>query len=307
MYKVTVGIPTYKRPKMLEKLVNSIFSSNIDRSLIGTLDIVVVDNDVDRTAEALINRLIANNTSEFFKLHYHCYPIKGLSNVRNEIIGKALLLQPDYIAFMDDDEYVNPEWLNELTRTVIQNKGDFAMGPVIADFETKVSPAIAEGFPYFKYADQTKVHFIHSGNMIMRSQFIRDQEMKFDPRFNTLGAEDSYFGLTALKKGGSIFWAKKAIAYETIPAKRASLNWLIKRRFRGGNTYVYILLLEKQYGKVIKKIAVSLFYLCIGALAALLTPIPFKHRYFGILKIAETLGALAALFDIKYHEYLKTR
>ncbi len=292
---------------MLEKLVNSIFMSNIDRTLIEPIDIVVVDNDIDRTAETVINRLITINTSEFFNLHYFSYSNKGLSNVRNEIIKEALLLKPDYIVFVDDDEYVSAEWLNELIRTITQNKGDFALGPAIPDFESRVSSAIAEGFPYFKFADQAEIDFIHSGNMIMRSEFIRVHQMKFDPRFNTLGAEDSYFGVTALKRGGSIFWSKKAIAYETIPAKRATLNWLIKRRFRGGNTYVYILLMEKEYAKIIKKIAVSFIYLCIGILALLLTPIPFKHRYFGILKIAESLGALAALFDIKYHEYLKTR
>ena len=41
-----------------------------------------------------------------FKLHYHNYPIKGLSNVRNEIMEKALLLDPDFVVFVDDDEYV---------------------------------------------------------------------------------------------------------------------------------------------------------------------------------------------------------
>ena len=86
MYKLTIGIPSYQRPAMLEKLVRSIFSCNIDHYLIAHLDIVVMDNDVDRSAEPVIKSLIASNTNEFYHLHYFNYPEKGLSNVRNEII-----------------------------------------------------------------------------------------------------------------------------------------------------------------------------------------------------------------------------
>ena len=307
MYKLTIGIPSYQRPAMLEKLVKSIFSCNIDHYLIAHLDIVVIDNDVDRSAEPIIKSLISSNTYEFHHLHYFNYPEKGLSNVRNEIIKKAMLLEADYIACIDDDEYVSVEWLNELIRTVVNNDGDFALGPVIPVFEKKVSTAISTWFFYFKYEDQRILNFIYSSNLIMRTRFLLVQQMEFDPRFNTLGAEDSYFGAIAIKKRATIFWANKAVAYETIPSERASLNWLIKRKFRLANSYMYILLLEKKYIKIVKKIFVSFIYLPIGFFAMILTPINFKYRYYGILKIAESIGALARLFNIKYHEYLKPR
>jgi succinoglycan biosynthesis protein ExoM len=307
MYNLTIGIPSYKRPEMLEKLVLSILLSNIDRELIGALNIVVVDNDVERTAEPVIKQLIENNTSTFFQLHYYNYPIKGLSNVRNEILDKALFFQPDYIAFVDDDEYVHAEWLNELTRTVLNNHADFAVGPAIPVFENAVSSGLVYGFSNFDYVDQLKINYIHSGNLIIRTAFLLANNLRFDPRFNTLGAEDSYFGVSALKMGGSIYWAKQAIVYETIPAKRGTLSWLIKRKFRGGNTFVYILLMEKEYGKLLKKIIISLFYLSFGTLALLLTPFNFKYRYIGVYKISESLGAFSSIIKIQYHEYLKTR
>lgn len=307
MYNLTIGIPSYKRPEMLEKLVLSILLSNIDRELIGALNIVVVDNDVERTAEPIVKQLIENNSSTFFQLHYYNFPIKGLSNVRNEILDKALLFQPDYIAFVDDDEYVHAEWLNELTRTVVNNHADFAVGPAIPVFETAVSSGLVYGFNNFEYGDQLKINYIHSGNLIIRTAFLLANNLRFDSRFNTLGAEDSYFGVSALKMGGSIYWSKQAIVYETIPAKRGTLSWLIKRKFRGGNTFVYILLLEKEYGKLLKKIIISLFYLSFGTLALLLTPFNFKYRYIGVYKISESLGAFSSLIKIQYHEYLKNR
>lgn len=304
MYKLTIGIPTYKRPIMLEKLLHSILSSHVDSSLLSYIDIVVVDNDAERTAEAVVAHWINNHPDSFFHLHYFNYPIKGLANVRNEILKRALILEPDYIAFIDDDEYACPDWMNELTFTIVNNQADIVVGPVLPIFEQETSPAISSAFYFFRYNDQEAIDFMYSGNVIMRARFLIDQQLIFDARFNTLGAEDTFFGVTALKKGAKIFWSNKAVAYEVVPEKRAKLSWLIKRKFRLANTYMYILLIEKQYGKIIKKVLVSFFFLFVGTLALILTPMGIKHRFFGILKISESLGALAKLFNINYQEYL---
>jgi glycosyltransferase involved in cell wall biosynthesis len=306
MNKLTIGIPTYQRPAMLEKLVHSIFACRLDSQLIQQIDVLIVDNDADKTAEETVKSFLENPNPNF-QVHYSNFPIKGLSNVRNEIIRQAMDLEPDYIVFIDDDEYVTTDWLLELLKTVINNKGDFALGPVVPEFEKKVPPAIAQWFTYYPFPDQKALDFIDSGNLIMRTQFLKDQQLLFDGRFNTLGAEDSYFGVTALKKGATVFWAKKAIAYENIPEKRSTLNWLIKRRFRGANTYTYIIFIEKKYGQVAKKILVNFIYLLVGLAALVLTPFPFKYRYYGVLKIAESLGSFAGLLNIRFHEYLKGR
>ena len=131
MNHLVIGIPTYKRPLMLEKLVNSIYTCTIDKKFISAIDILIVDNDKDQTAEAISLKLKSSGHLNNFKLHYHNYPLKGLSNVRNEIMEKALLLEPDFIVFVDDDEYVTKHWLNELIYTAVKNDGDMVMGPVI--------------------------------------------------------------------------------------------------------------------------------------------------------------------------------
>lgn len=292
---------------MLEKLLNTIFACRVDTTLIADISIVVVDNDKDKTAEETVRKM-GQRSPGAFSLHYFDFPIKGLANVRNEIIHQSLMLKPDFILFVDDDEYVTSEWLNEIVTCIVQNQGDFVLGPVIPEFETEVSPEIAHWFTYYTFPDQVALDFIDSGNLIMRSQFLEEQGLRFDNRFNTLGAEDSYFGVNALKKGAKIFWAKKAITYESIPAKRSTLEWLFKRKFRGANSYTYILLLEKQYARLAKKIAVNFVYLLIGLFALVLTPFKyFKYRYYGMMKLAESFGGFAALVNIRFNEYSKGR
>src|SRR5947208_23514 len=110
MYQVVICIPTYKRPLLLKRLVRSINKCNIDVSLIKNFTIIIVDNDEGKTAMPAVNKLKAELNSLANKITYVNYPLKGLANVRNELIRNALLLNPDYIAFVDDDEYVSPEW-----------------------------------------------------------------------------------------------------------------------------------------------------------------------------------------------------
>ena len=304
MNHLVIGIPTYKRPLMLEKLVNSIYTCNIERKFISAIDILIVDNDIEQTAEATSLQL-KNRCPLTFNLHYHNYPIKGLSNVRNEIIEKALLLEPDFVVFVDDDEYVTRDWLNELIYTAVINDGDMAMGPVIPKFEIEASKAISNWFFPTRHENHKKLDFIMTGNLIMRAKFLKDHQLQFDTRFNTTGSEDFYFGICVLKKNGAIYYASKAIAYECISKKRATLKWLIQRKYRGANSFMYILILEKKFLAVIKKLFISFIYFYLGVVCLIFLPFDFKFRYFGIIKIAESIGGFTGLLNIKYNEYSK--
>src|SRR3954463_9817131 len=132
MHQIAICIPTYRRPLLLKKLVLSISKCDIDASLIKDFTIIIVDNDDCKTAISVVDELKEELHSFTNKITYVNYPVKGLSNVRNELIRNALLLNPDYIAFVDDDEYVSTEWLNELVKTITVNKADIVLGPVIS-------------------------------------------------------------------------------------------------------------------------------------------------------------------------------
>lgn len=304
MNQLFIGIPTYKRPLLLEKLINSIYECSIDENLISSIDILIVDNDLAKTAEVIATKF-QNICPDKFKLHYHSYPIKGLSNVRNEILNKAFLFEPTYIIFVDDDEYVTKYWLNELVHCIDKNKCDMAMGPVIPEFEKQVPAAISKWFFLPEYENHEKLDFIMTGNLAMRTKFLVDHQLRFDKRFNNTGAEDTYFGISVLKKNGTIYYAQKAIAYENISIKRATLSWLLQRKFNGANNYISMLILEKGFIKILKKIIVSFIYFFIGIWGLILLPFKFKNRYFGIIKIAESLGGFTGLINIRYNEYLK--
>jgi succinoglycan biosynthesis protein ExoM len=302
MNNIVIAIPTYKRPIMVRKLILSIVDLNVDKSLIKSVSIVVVDNDIERTAEKTINKLIIE-TKGIYKLYYSNYAVKGLSNVRNELLRKSFELTPDYIVFIDDDEFVTSEWLNELVKTITFNHADVARGPAFAELVNNIPDNIACWFKRENFPDNLRLNTLTTGNLILRTSSLQKFNVWFDNRFNKTGSEDSYFGIQLLKKGATIYWSAKAIIYETIPEKRANIKWLIIRSYRVASTYSYLLKFEKHYLKLLKKIMVSFIYIIFGFCALVLLIIPIKMKYWGILKLSEGIGGLSGLVGNLYNEY----
>jgi len=306
MNQLVIGIPTYKRPSMLKKLILSIYSMEVRKDLISFINIVIVDNDAEKTAELIVPSL-KSECRDDMAIHYFNYPKKGLTHVRNEILNKAQSFNPDYIALVDDDEYVSPNWLNELMVTMLNNNADMVQGPNVPVFEKEIPPYLKYWFDTVDFENNTRVTFVETNNLLVKSKFIHDNGLSFDSRFDQTGGEDTFFGVQALNKGASVFWAKKAIVYETIPPKRATLKWLIKRKYRGATTFTYILKLEKDYQGLIKKSMVNILYFGIGLLTLPALLFTFKHRYWGLFKICEAFGGFAGLFNIRYKEYATTK
>lgn len=299
---MVIGIPTYKRPIMLEKLILSIYASQIRQDLISSIKIVVVDNDVEGTADSVISTL--KNKCVFpFTIHYYNFPKKGLTYVRNEILKQSLKFNPEYIAFVDDDEYVTENWLNELIETMIHNNADIVLGPNLPVFEKKVPEYIARWFHVHNFESNTQMELVESNNLLIKSKFLVDHNLRFDSRFDQTGGEDTFFGVQAIQKGARIFWSHDAIVYETIPEKRATLKWVMLRIYRAASTFTYILKLKKSYLMLIRKFLISIFYLGFGICSLVFLPFSGKHKYLGLIKISEAFGGFSGMINVRYKEY----
>ncbi len=302
MHNLVIGIPTYKRPGMLNDLLRSIFQLRIEESKYGSIFILIIDNDNDKTAESVLKE-IPSHVSSKFTLIYHNYPIRGLSNVRNELIRRSLELDVHYILCIDDDEYVTKDWLESMVTTITKYNGDIAVGPVFPVLEEGTPSHISYWFRKRNLPEGTSISFYYSGNCIIKTEFILKNKLRFDNRFNKTGGEDTYFGVIALNKGARIFWSRNAIAYETIPKTRTNLRWLLFRQYRGAITYTYILRLEKKYLNIIKKLILSVIYIILGCLSIVIIPFPIPWRFWGLLTLIEGCGGFAGILNIQYYEY----
>jgi succinoglycan biosynthesis protein ExoM len=302
MYKIVICIPTFKRPEMLKKLILSILECDFDKSLVSSRSIVIVDNDADLSAEKTVSELVSNE-GKGTEISYSGYPVKGLANVRNELLKTGLAMDPDFIVFVDDDEYVTKDWLNELVGTIEANNGDMTMGPVNSVVGNHVPKYISCWLDRADYFNNAKLSFIRTGNLIIRVKSLLERNVWFDPRFNKTGGEDSFFGQQMIKKGATIYWASKAVVCETVPDDRANIRWLFARYYNGANKFAFILKLERNNVKIAKKIVVSLIYILTGFIGLVLIIFPVRKRYWGLLKLSEGLGGIAGFLSLRYNAY----
>lgn len=301
-YNICICIPTYKRPEILRQLLQSIQQCSMDRDLIDNITIIIVDNDANKTAETVSSKINDQLTGPF-ELHYFSYPVKGLANVRNELVKKAFLFQPDFFVFIDDDEYVSEQWLNELLNAVIKNNTDAARGPVLASVPVGISKSVLHLLQREKHYDNEPLSTWTTGNLIIRRSSLEKYGVWFDTHFNKTGSEDTYFGMQMAKKGATIVWAANAITYEVIPQNRTNIKWFIKRKYRGASTFMYMLILDRDYMKVVKKVAVSFVYILAALPSLLLLASSSENKYWGLLKLSEGVGGFTGLFRLRYGEY----
>ncbi len=228
MASIDIAICTFRRPFLAETL----------RS-IGGLDagghavrIIVADNDVVPSARPLVDELKADLP---FPLHYVHAPQANICIARNACLDAA---QADYLAFVDDDEMVNHHWLAALVNRAEATGAAAVLGPVRAIY-TAAAPAWMVAGDFHSTLPVFVKGTIRTGYtcnvLIRRTEPI--MRLRFDPALGRSGGEDTdyFYRLTAL--GGTIAYAPDALVEEPVPADRATMAWLTRRRLRFGQTH----------------------------------------------------------------------
>src|SRR5579864_5940100 len=99
MIEVSIVIPTYLRPDMITRAVNTCLAQE---AVDVPFEIVVVDNDPAGSAQPTIAALAENSA---VPIRYVAETRPGISHARNTGVASAA---GRYIAFLDDDEEAEP-------------------------------------------------------------------------------------------------------------------------------------------------------------------------------------------------------
>ncbi|MFN4211480.1 MAG: glycosyltransferase family 2 protein [Devosia sp.] len=232
MASVDICICTFRRPFLAETL------HSLAALAIGDVDIrvIIADNDASPSAQDLVETMARDFRWPITYLHA---PAANICIARNACLDAA---SADYVAFIDDDETVSPQWLGELLDTARLTRADAVLGPVRAVYDTRTPAWMVEGD--FHSTLPVRVNgAIRTGytcNVLIR-RAAPFAALRFDLALGQSGGEDTdYFHrLTAL--GGTIAEAPGALVYEPVPAERAAMAWLIRRRLRMGQTHGMLL------------------------------------------------------------------
>lgn len=237
--------------------------------------IIIADNDDAPSAEGLINAM--SGSIPFPVIYLHA-PARNISIARNACLDAT---KANYIAFIDDDEIAPAHWLKELVHTAQAEKSDAVLGPV--------APIFAPHYPSWMVKGQfhaTRPVWVggqiitgYTCNLLLDRRSTAFQNLRFRPELGRSGGEDTVFLSTLNNRGGKIAYAGKALLSEPVPESRASLTWLMKRRFRSGQTHAILILENHQdsIGTRIKNIfiASAKFTICM-VMAILFIPLRVK-------------------------------
>lgn len=300
MTAVAVCIPTYRRPEFLADLLRSVAAMGTEG-----LDarIVVVDNDAAGSAEPIVQRF----ATHFPNLVYEIEPSKGLAVVRNRLVNIASRLGVDYIAFVDDDELVESQWLSALVHTAHAFNADAVSGVVLPRYENGVPPWVAAGgfFHWPRYATGEPVRVDNTGNTLLRVASLDGLDGPFDRRFDLSGGEDFHLLKRLAERGVRMVWCDEAVVHERIGLSRANARWLLRRAFRGGTAFSAIA--ADFDPTAVGRIARAARALARTAYGLLLLPHGLVRGRAATLRAAchtaRGVGGLLGIAGVTYHEY----
>lgn len=226
--RIDICIATYERPDFLRKLLTSLQSQDTGGKF--SYSIIVSDNDLNRSAEATVKEF----TDATIRIGYDVEPIRSVSLNRNRALSHAT---GDYIAILDDDQYVGARWLLNLYDTLVSCRADVAFGAVIPVFEKNTSRVICKsdafGVSNFPEGCSSRIIY-HAGNCCFRSTVISGMPAPFDSALGDRMGEDTQFFEALRRRGYKMVWSHAAVCYEQVPPHRARLSWLIRRCFENG-------------------------------------------------------------------------
>lgn len=294
MLKIAVCIVTYKRLFYLKKCLESLQKLKTNRF---ELSILVIDNDKEQSAKSIVQ----NISKPQYEIYYVTEEQKGIAYARNKALTAAKEHGTTHLAFIDDDEYADPLWLENIVSFYLLNPMSVISGPVLPDLPDSCPDWIKKGnfFKRKRFKTGTKRHIAGAGNLFFSLELINKHNLKFDTEINTSFGEDELFTRKLSQFNIPIFWVDEAIVYETVLPERLSLAYLIERNYLISSSG--IVFYKKLYG--LKGVLIGYLkgycYLLLGLLS-----LPFfmfrKHkRYQSILYLAKSMGWLCGLFKNK--------
>ncbi|MFN3279712.1 MAG: glycosyltransferase family 2 protein [Paracoccus hibiscisoli] len=229
--RVLIGICTFRRPELAATLAS--LRALEDCGL--PTAIAVADNDAEPSARALVSA--ADHPLPVTYLHA---PQANISIARNALLDHARQTGARLLVFLDDDETVEPGWLRELVAAWRAGDAGAVLGPVRAHYQSDAPKWMDEARAHDTLPVFGKDGAITSGytcNVLIDLADPAAAALRFDPRRGRSGGEDSAFFADFLAAGGRIAFARDALVHETVPSDRARLAWLLRRRYRMGQTH----------------------------------------------------------------------
>ena len=293
--RITIAIPTFRRPKNLARLLDAIAKLDSD----AQIAVLVADNDAEGQ-EGL--KLCAELAPHYrWPLRAVVAAERGIAQVRNRLFAEALAdCHAGFIAMIDDDEWPQKDWISQFLKTAHATHADVLQGSILFG-----QTSAADGHGDIRRPTGPIAMLQGAGNLLIRRAVLTEMTAPwFDPQFALSGGEDQDFFVRLQRAGKRFAWSDEARAHGDVPDTRASLSWLLRRAYSVGNSDMRVLL-KHQPGpaRLAAEILKILASLLLSPLAAAILAVSPNRRAIPLQKLFRAAGKLSAMFGARYNEY----
>lgn len=229
-WRIVITLCTRQRRLLLQNCLESILQLEVPERVEPVL--VVVENDTAPECQTLLDDLAARANGRWKLIYVHELS-PGIPIARNRSLEIALAENPDWIAFIDDDETVDPRWLERMVVAAEELGCDVLHGPV--------EYLYPDAMPEWLDAKQTrrrprgqKRRAAATNNTFMKSRLVSPEglSLRFDETLRFTGGSDTDFFLRAADRGATICWVDDAWVRETVGRSRLTMKWQWMRVLR---------------------------------------------------------------------------
>ena len=268
MNRLTIAIPTFRRPQDLKRAVSGVLeqagalvdglsaeagdpegdaagATDVDRAAGGgvcDVAVLVIDNDALGTERAAALAAAADagvpvrssrddpEEPGAVGLRYVVEQRPGVAAVRNRALDETG--GRDLLVFIDDDEEPEPGWLAALVGLRVSTGCQAVAGPVIPVYEVEPEAwvRLGEFFVRRTWPTGTVRPVAASNCLLLDLGFVRRVGLRFDEAFGATGGEDTLFTRRLSAAGGVIRWCDEARVRDHVPASRLARPWILRRQ-----------------------------------------------------------------------------
>jgi len=231
---VTVVVCTYNRAQMLGNTLRSMLALNTSGRF--RYEVVVVDNASDDSTPQVIRSWSAKARQRGLTLRGVCERQRGVAAARNRGIAEA---RGQWIAFCDDDQVADPDWLREML-SMAEERGLLVVGGAIRLRLPKSAPEPApeirrmmgESYGMDFKQPYTRNETPGTGNMMVHREVFRAVG-SFDADLREAGEDTDLF--RRIRAAGIDAWyTPRAIVRHVIPQYRLHFSYLRWNARRSG-------------------------------------------------------------------------
>ncbi|HYH45416.1 MAG TPA: glycosyltransferase [Thermoanaerobaculia bacterium] len=243
---VAVCVCTCRRPEGLARLLERLALAGLGTLAPGhDVRLVVVDNAPDGRAELLCAQ---HRPRLGVPLTFAVEPVRGISMARNRAVATALDLGADLLAFIDDDDLPEPDWLVRLLERQCQTGAELVFGLASAPLDLAV-PSWLHGLNDFRPRSLDPLNryglpaAAGSCNVLLHRRLVEALSVDgvlFLPELALTGGSDSELFVRARRQGFRTATAPLSRVVTGADSGRQTLRGVLRRHYRYGTSQVAV-------------------------------------------------------------------